>query len=148
MDGLDRPALTTDVIVGFPGESDEDFADTCRVVEQIGFSKIHIFPFSARRGTPAAEMSDQVEPQVKSARHHQLAAIESELRQQYFQSLEGRHLRVLVESPIDGATNRIVGTSCRYAPVEMPAPLSSPGQLIDLTAGPTINGRIHAVEGT
>src|SRR6185437_81319 len=44
---LDRPALTTDVIVGFPGESEEDFAETCRVCEEVGFSKIHIFPFSA-----------------------------------------------------------------------------------------------------
>ncbi len=59
---LDRPAITTDIIVGFPGETDADFADTCRVAREVGFSKIHIFPFSPRRGTPAAEMPDQVPP--------------------------------------------------------------------------------------
>src|SRR4051812_8307025 len=53
---LDRPAITTDVIVGFPGETDAEFAETVNVCRQVGFSKIHIFPFSPRRGTPAAEM--------------------------------------------------------------------------------------------
>ncbi len=74
---LDRPALTTDVIVGFPGETDDDFAATCRVVREIGFSKMHIFPFSPRRGTPAAEMPSQVPPEVKAARIEQLEALES-----------------------------------------------------------------------
>ena len=74
-ESLDRPALTTDVIVGFPGETDADFADTCRVVREIGFSKIHHFPFSPRRGTPAAEMPDQVPPAVKAARLERLAAV-------------------------------------------------------------------------
>ncbi len=60
------PALTTDVIVGFPGETEADFAETCRVVREIGFSKIHQFPFSPRRGTPAAEMPDQVPPAGKN----------------------------------------------------------------------------------
>ena len=57
---LHKPALTTDVIVGFPGETEDDFRQTCRVAEELEFSKIHIFPFSARRGTPAAELPDRV----------------------------------------------------------------------------------------
>ena len=71
---LDRPALTTDIIVGFPGETEDDFLATCQVAEEVGFSKIHIFPFSARRGTPAAEMADQVHPAVKADRAARLAA--------------------------------------------------------------------------
>ena len=62
---LDHPAITTDIIVGFPGETEADFEATCRVSRECGFSKIHIFPFSARKGTPAAEMSDIVRRQSK-----------------------------------------------------------------------------------
>ncbi len=94
---LEWPALSTDIIVGFPGETDADFAATCELVREIGFSKIHCFPFSARRGTPAAEMPDQVPPAVRAERGRKLAEIEATLRRQYFESLVGRPLRVLVE---------------------------------------------------
>jgi len=57
---LDRPAITTDIIVGFPGETDAEFVETVAAARAVGFSKIHIFPFSARRGTPAASMPNQV----------------------------------------------------------------------------------------
>ena len=73
---LDNPAITTDIIVGFPGETDADFEATCRVSRECGFSKIHIFPFSARKGTPAAEMADKVAPEVKAERCARLAALE------------------------------------------------------------------------
>ena len=59
-ESLDNPAITTDIIVGFPGETEADFEATCRVSRECGFSKIHIFPFSPRKGTPAAEMTDMV----------------------------------------------------------------------------------------
>jgi threonylcarbamoyladenosine tRNA methylthiotransferase MtaB len=57
---LDHPAITTDVIVGFPGETEEDFEETISAAREVGFSKIHTFPFSSRRGTPASEMPDQI----------------------------------------------------------------------------------------
>jgi len=116
---LHDPAITTDIIVGFPGETDEEFAATCATVRRIGFSKIHIFPFSARRSTPAAEMPGQVDPRLKSARVQELKAIEGELRHAYYRRLLGRRLQVLVESPIPGRPLHAVGTSCRYAPVEV-----------------------------
>lgn len=95
---LDQPAFTTDIIVGFPGETESDFDATCRVAEQVGFSKIHIFPFSARRGTDAADMPHQVSADVKTERSRRLARLEQELRTRYFTSLRGKKLRVLVES--------------------------------------------------
>jgi threonylcarbamoyladenosine tRNA methylthiotransferase MtaB len=143
---LDRPALTTDVIVGFPGETDDDFAATCRTVREIGFSKMHQFPFSARRGTPAAEMPDQVPPPVKAARLEQLAALEIELRDAYYQSLRGMPLRVLIESPIDNRPGRMLGTACRYAPVELPGDVSMRKQFADVTAEKIIDGHILATE--
>src|SRR5262249_58753029 len=69
---LDRPALTTDVIVGFPGETDADFEDTCRVARAAGFSRIHVFSYSRRRGTPAADYPDQVPPPVVAQRRQRL----------------------------------------------------------------------------
>ncbi len=114
---LHLPAFSTDVIVGFPGETDADFEDTLAACREIGFSKIHIFPFSPRRGTPAAEMGDQISPALKAERGAKLAELETELRQQYFQQLVGQRLQVLVEK---ADHLEAMGTSCRYAPVRFP----------------------------
>lgn len=140
-DALDRPAFTTDVIVGFPGETEEEFEQTCRVVREVGFSKIHIFPFSPRDGTAAASMPDQVPENTKSERSRRLAAIEQELREWYFGSLLGRSLRVLIEAPSEGRDDRVVGTSCRYAPVELAGTRHSCGKLMEVVAGKVIDGQ-------
>jgi threonylcarbamoyladenosine tRNA methylthiotransferase MtaB len=137
---LDLPALTTDVIVGFPGESEADFEQTCRVVETVGFSKIHVFPFSARRDTPAAGMPDQVPKAIRAQRGRRMAEIEKSLRERYFRSLLGRTLRVLVESAKDPQRQQAVGTSCRYAPVELPGE-PPVGRLVDARAEQVIDGR-------
>lgn len=142
---LDQPAFTTDVIVGFPGETDEDFEQTCRLVREAGFSKIHIFPFSPRRGTPAAEMPDRVPDHVRAERSRRLAAIERELREQYFRSLIGRNLRVLLEARSEATAEHAVGTSCRYAPVELPS-IEKFGKLVNVVARDVIQGpRIWAL---
>lgn len=114
---LDLPAITTDVIVGFPGETDEEFEETLTVCREVGFSKIHVFPFSARRGTPAAKMPEQTPPEVKKRRCAELADLETTLRDAYYRRLVGNPLQVLVESHLPG--NKAIGTACRYAPVEM-----------------------------
>ncbi|MDZ4779671.1 MAG: tRNA (N(6)-L-threonylcarbamoyladenosine(37)-C(2))-methylthiotransferase MtaB [Planctomycetia bacterium] len=145
-EALDHPALTTDVIVGFPGETDADFAATCRVVETVGFSKLHIFPFSARRGTDAATMPNQIPEQVKAARVNELANLEADLRRRYFHQLIGRQLRVLVESPVKERPGRMVGTSCRYAPVELPGTVAMRRQFADVIAGEVREDRILAAE--
>jgi threonylcarbamoyladenosine tRNA methylthiotransferase MtaB len=144
---LDQPAITTDIIVGFPGETDAEFAETISTSRAVGFSKIHIFPFSARRGTPAATMPDQVPAKVRNERCRELAAVEMELRDDYFRSLRGRQLRVMVESKSESGGNangKWIGTSCRYAPVELAASSSDVGRLVDCTAGEVTEGRINA----
>ena len=140
---LDQPAITTDIIVGFPGETEDDFRATCDVAREVGFSKIHIFPFSARRGTPAAEMDGQVPPDVKADRVRRLAELECELRDRYYDSLIGRRLRVLVESPIENRPGYMVGTSCRYAPVVFPGDVSQRKQFAEVTACSSTDGRIE-----
>jgi threonylcarbamoyladenosine tRNA methylthiotransferase MtaB len=131
---LDQPAFTTDIIVGFPGETDEDFQLSCQTAREVGFSKIHVFPFSARRGTPAAEMSDQVPASVKAQRCQELTAIERQLRLGYYGSLVGRKLNVLVESPVEGSQRHWLGTTCRYAPIQLSAAQQDEGQIIEVTA--------------
>ncbi len=116
---LSLPAFTTDVIVGFPGETDADFQATCRIVRDVGFSKIHIFPFSARRGTPAASMAPLVNGTVKAERARRLADLERELRGDFLRQLVGQSLRVLVESGGEDDGHQFLGTSCRYAPVHI-----------------------------
>jgi threonylcarbamoyladenosine tRNA methylthiotransferase MtaB len=140
---LPRPAFTTDVIVGFPGETENDFAATCRVSEEVGFSKIHIFPFSPRRTTAAATMPDQVPPAVKADRARRLADLEKQLRDRYLASLRGIALAVLVESET-GRPGRMLGTACRYATVEMAGGRELIGQLVTVAAGPVVDGHIQA----
>ncbi len=141
---LDQPAFTTDIIAGFPGEMEADFDATCAVAREVCFSKIHVFPFSARPGTPAAKMPDQITPEVKAERCRRLGELEIELRDRYFCTLTGRRLRVLVESPVAERPGRMVGTSCRYAPVELHGDISMRKQFVDVVAGRTIEGRILA----
>lgn len=139
---LDNPSFTTDVIVGFPGETDEEFAETLETVRQIGFSKIHIFPFSARRGTPAAEMNNQLPKQVKKQRGRELAALEMELRHDYFTSLLGSELEVLVEAQEQNSESQLVGTACRYAPIQFTGNPSLIGSLVKVIAERVEEGRI------
>ena len=143
-ESLEQPAMTTDVIVGFPGETDQDFADTCRVVEEIDCSKIHVFPFSPRRTTPAAAMAEQVCPEVKSARVRELTLLANRLRDRYYRSLQGRALQVLVEPRAASRPGFLLGTSCRYAPVELPSAGARIREFVTVTAGDVVDGCIRA----
>jgi threonylcarbamoyladenosine tRNA methylthiotransferase MtaB len=117
---LDTPAFTTDVLIGFPGETEADFQATCQVVRAVGFSRIHVFPFSPRPGTAAANYPDRVPPQVIAERRQRLEEIEKDLAAAFYLSLLGRRLEVLVEGPAPGRPGHVRGTSCRYAPVVFP----------------------------
>jgi threonylcarbamoyladenosine tRNA methylthiotransferase MtaB len=145
---LDRPAITTDIIVGFPGETEAEFGETIAAARAVGFSKIHIFPFSPRRGTPAADMSNQVRNYVQLQRSRVLAAVEADLRDAYYRSLLGRQLRVLVETKDAGRGGQgagvWIGTSCRYATVELPAWAGAEGQFVTAIAREVRDERIAA----
>ena len=99
---LDHPAITTDVIVGFPGETDEEFEETFDFCRQIGFSQIHIFNFSPRPGTRAAEMSDPVDPHVAQVRHQRLVDLAKEMSLAFNQTFMGKTVNVLVEGCNEG----------------------------------------------
>jgi threonylcarbamoyladenosine tRNA methylthiotransferase MtaB len=90
-------AVTTDIMVGFPGEDRQAFEDTVRVAKQVGFARAHIFRYSPRPGTPAAAMPDAVSEDAKEARSHELAEVCRQTQQRYLARYLGRTLSVLVE---------------------------------------------------
>jgi threonylcarbamoyladenosine tRNA methylthiotransferase MtaB len=106
--------LSTDVIVGFPGETDAQFQATMDVVRRVGFSKLHVFRYSQRPGTPAADMDGQLGDAVKKQRARDLIALGSELRRRFHEAHVGRSLSVLVETAGDGLAE---GTSDNYIKV-------------------------------
>lgn len=116
----DRPGITTDIIVGFPGESDEEFEETAAFVKKVGFLKVHVFPYSKRDGTYAAKMSEQVAPEIKKRREDRLIAICEEVAKEYLDSFNGDSERVLLEEEIKGREDYILGHTDRYIEVAVP----------------------------
>lgn len=105
-------ALTTDVMVGFPGETDEDFEATRSLIEKTRFRKLHVFKFSPRPGTPAAELPDQMAEEVKDKRSSELIKLGDELAKSYLSGFAGREIEVLVEKKMrDGL---LTGISDNY----------------------------------
>jgi len=95
---LDRPAITTDIIVGFPGETDADFEQTVDVAKRVGFAKMHVFSFSPRKGTAAAQMQDTVDTKVIKERSQILRDLNIELGLEYRRQFLGRTAEVLIEN--------------------------------------------------
>ena len=95
-------AITTDIIVGFPGETAEDFAATCKFAEEMQFAKIHIFPYSKRQGTPAASMPGQLTEKEKNGRAEMLAKIDEQSQQHFLKSMLGSYADVLFEQDGEG----------------------------------------------
>ena len=95
-------AITTDIIAGFPGETDEDFEETMRTVEEIGFTHIHAFPYSKREGTPAATMEDQVPEAVKKTRVALLNSLGQKGLQKFAEQMIGKPAEILIEREEDG----------------------------------------------
>ena len=112
------PAITTDIIVGFPGETEEEFCETLRFAEEIAFSQIHIFKYSRRAGTAADRMKEQVPEPVKTERSDRLEAVERALREQYPANFSGKAEEVLFEEEltVDGTTY-LTGHTTRYVKV-------------------------------
>ena len=108
-DFFDRPAITTDVIVGFPGESEQEFCETTGFLEKTGFYEMHIFKYSRRKGTPAAEMGEQISEEVKGQRSARLMELEAQMSYKYRESYLHRETEVLFEEEktINGKTYQI-----------------------------------------
>ncbi len=122
-------AITADIMVGFPTETEEDFLETVDVCEQVRYAKTHLFRFSPRHGTPADKWGDAIPPQEKQRRSSVLNELSAETRSEFVKRFCGRRLEVLVEckSPRDGLLR---GHTGNYIEVEFPGPSSLLGSIV------------------
>ncbi|MDQ0231587.1 tRNA (N(6)-L-threonylcarbamoyladenosine(37)-C(2))-methylthiotransferase MtaB [Metabacillus malikii] len=125
-------AITSDVIVGFPGETEEEFMDTYRFIQEHKFSELHVFPYSKRTGTPAARMEDQVDEDVKNERVHRLIQLSDQLAKEYASSFENEVLEVIPEERYkeEANENLYVGYTDNYLKVVFPANEEMIGQIV------------------
>ncbi len=139
-------AITTDIIVGFPGETDEDFQETVRSVQRVQFENAFVFRYSPRRGTPAAEMEDQLSEQVKEERNQELLRVVNEIAVAKNEALVGTMQEVLIEGPSKTNKDRLTGRTSQNKPVIIDADSSLIGQVrrvrITESTGFTLYGEI------
>ncbi len=121
-------SFTTDVIVGFPGETEEEFAQSMDFVRKIGFLKAHVFPFSPRAGTPAADFPDQLSESVKAQRVHAMQAAADEGRDRLVAEMLGTSDLVLLEKPL--SANLFTGYTRLYLPVVVTASGAAAGDIL------------------
>lgn len=107
-------SITTDVMVGFPGETDEEFLETVKFLEEISFAAMHVFKYSRRKGTPAAEFKDQVSPEKKEERSNTLIQMSSRKNGEFNRSFEGRIMEVLLEQEVKGQNGMVEGLTPNY----------------------------------
>jgi len=123
-DGL-PPAITTDIICGFPGETDDDFQQTVDVAERVGYLHMHVFPFSPKQGTAAARWKDQHVPHhICKSRVREIIDMETDpttgMALAYMRRLVGRIVRVMIEQPDPSHPDHVMGRCDHYAMVSLP----------------------------
>ena len=125
-------AVTSDVIVGFPGETEEEFMETYNFIKDHKFSELHVFPYSKRTGTPAARMEDQVDEEVKNERVHRLISLSDQLAKEYASLFEGEVLEVIPEEEFKEQANTglYVGYSDNYLKIVFPANEDMIGKIV------------------
>ena len=121
-------SLTTDVIVGFPGETEKEFEETYNFIKKVNFSELHVFPFSAREGTKAYSMPDQVKPEVKAERVKKLIALSEQLHKNYLNKFKGQELEVILEER-NKTTGLLSGFTSNYLKLEADLPDSYIGKI-------------------
>lgn len=126
-------SFTTDVIVGFPGETDEEFEKSVEFIKSCGFLKVHVFSFSRREGTPAYDMPNQIDEHEKSRRNHVLQTAADEIRAQIIKGMLGSECEVLLEKPISATS--FTGYTREYVPVVVSAKGHSVNDIVRCTLG-------------
>lgn len=135
--------FTTDIIVGFPGETEAEFAQTLDFVREIGFLKVHVFSYSRRAGTPAYDMPDQIDESIKTQRNHVLQQTADAVRREIICERVGNEVEILLEKPV--AKDRYTGYTKEYIPVLIHAPRHSQGEIVRAQLGVFDGERCKAV---
>lgn len=141
-DYLNDVSLTTDIIVGFPGESDTEFNETCDFVKRVAFSKVHIFKYSPREGTKAALMKDQIHGEIKTQRSHALEVVCQKVEADILQNSIGQVLDVLFEEVVDG---RFEGLTESYLRVSVGSLENLLNQIRQVKVTGVENGKLMAI---
>ena len=131
-EALPGVAITSDVIVGFPGETEEEFMETYNFVKKHKFAELHVFPYSKRTGTPAARMKDQVLEEIKEERVSRLIALSDQLAKEYASQFEGEILEVIPEEPYkkDPESGLVEGHTDNYMKVIFPGTEDMLGKIV------------------
>ena len=124
-----RMSITSDIIVGFPGETDADFRDTMKLVEQVAYDGLYIFKYSERPGTPAARLDDNVSREEKTTRFLELEQVQRRLQQTIYERYLGREIKVLIERPSSKSEDDLTGHSTCHKVVNFPAPAAWLGEV-------------------
>lgn len=124
-------ALACDVIVGFPGETEEEFVECMEFIKECGFNYLHVFPYSIREGTPASKMENQVDPRIKKERVHRLIELGEKLKEDYENQFVGEELNVIVET-YNPRTKLYQGYSDNYIEVKVSSDENILGQYISV----------------
>jgi tRNA-2-methylthio-N6-dimethylallyladenosine synthase len=122
-------AITSDIIVGFPGETDADFRETLRLVEQVGYDGLYIFKYSERPGTPAARFEDDVSRSEKTARFLELEETQQQLQRKIYENYLGREIKVLVERPSSKSDRDMTGHSTCHKVINFPGSTAALGEV-------------------
>ncbi|HEY8362650.1 MAG TPA: tRNA (N(6)-L-threonylcarbamoyladenosine(37)-C(2))-methylthiotransferase MtaB [Tissierellaceae bacterium] len=131
-DFMPNAGITTDIIVGFPGETEEEFNETYNFVREIGFSRIHVFKYSPRRGTPAAKFENQVDGNVKNIRSDKLISLGEELMKEFHLKFIGSTLSVLFEEKSKKDKDYMEGYTTNYIRVKAKKDLQLIGEIVDV----------------
>ncbi len=126
---FDNPSITTDIMVGFPGETQEEFEKSLEFCKKVGFAKTHVFSYSVRNGTPAANMPNQVPQQEKNKRNHILTDATNISKKEFFKSQENKISSVLFESFKDGICK---GLSKNYTPIHVKSDEDLSGKILNI----------------
>ena len=135
-----QAGITTDIIVGFPGETEEEFQETLDLVKKVAFSRVHVFKYSIRKGTPAATMKGQVDGKIKNSRSQDLIALTEALRADFERSFIGKDMEVLVERKTDGLYH---GHSTNYVEVFFTGQGDYFNKLVEVEITDFIDGKLR-----
>ncbi|MCC0657101.1 MULTISPECIES: tRNA (N(6)-L-threonylcarbamoyladenosine(37)-C(2))-methylthiotransferase MtaB [unclassified Clostridioides] len=142
-DKIPNVAITTDVIVGFPGETNEEFKQTYNFLKDIELSQMHIFKYSPRKGTPAATMENQIDPQMKHFRSEQLLNLSKENFSKFATKFIGSELEVLFEQNIEG--NKFEGLTSNYIRVVVESDKNIQGQILKVKINDVKNEYVEGI---
>lgn len=137
-ESFENVTFTTDIIVGFPGETEEDFELSLKAIEKIKFLKVHIFPYSPRPGTEAEKLSDKIPEKIKKERFSIMDKLQKEISLSVKKEFLGKYLNVLFERKIEG--NSYTGYSENYIPFIVESPLNLKNQILKVKGEKIVNG--------